>query len=172
MQRFSAEREVRPLATSSEIQRRMEALALELKQAANEESHRATISYFSSQTAIIVSLGCGVLAAIIGGVFDMYPRAVGGIAALPPLIAYLATSFRLELRQNWYYRKAARLDALRSRSLYQLPEEPTAEHISAIAAARDKLVIDMQHEWYETITKNFLEFKANPPANPPSGESG
>lgn len=154
------------MAISSEMQKRMDALARELQQAASEESHRAAISYLTSQTAIFVSLGCSVVAAIIGGVLGIHPRVVGEIAALPPLIAYIATSFRLEARQNWYYRKAVSLDALRSRLLYQLPEEPTAEHVSAIAAARDKLVIDMQHEWYETITKNFLEFKANRPAKP------
>ena len=106
------------------------------------------------------------MAVIVGSILGMHPRIVGGIAALPPLIAYVATSFRLELRQNWYYRKAVGLDALRSQLLYQLPEEPTAEDVSAIAAARDKLVIDMQHEWYKTITRNFLEFRANRPAKP------
>jgi hypothetical protein len=52
----------------------MEALALELKQAANEESHHAQISYFSSQTAIIVSLGCSVSAAIVVAFLGCIPE--------------------------------------------------------------------------------------------------
>jgi hypothetical protein len=153
------------LATSSEVQSRIERLANELQQAAKQESHRAIRQYFSSQTVLILSLGCSAAAAISGIGFLVSPRIVGTIAILPPLIAYLATSFRLSVRENWYYRKSVALEALRSRLLYQLPEEPTADNVAAIAAARDKLVTDMQQEWYETITKGILDFKAYPAVN-------
>jgi hypothetical protein len=120
---------------------------------------------------LIASLGCSLAAAISGIFFSVSPKIVGAVATLPPLIAYVAVSFRLELRQNWYFRKSVELENLRSRLLYQLPEEPTAENISGIAAARDKLVSDMQREWYETITKNFLEFTAHRPPKPAPREA-
>jgi hypothetical protein len=158
------------LAISSELKGRIDALAHELQQASDQESRSATTSYYSSQTMLLLSLGCSVVAAI-GGIFLHFPGpTVGGVAALPPLIAYVASSFRLEIRQNWYYRKAVALDTLRSRLLYQLPEEPTVENVSAIAEARDKLVADMQKEWYETITKNFLAFKPPESSKPQSGK--
>jgi hypothetical protein len=151
------------LAISSELKGRIDALAQELQQAAREETRSASKSYYSSQTMLFVSLGCSLAAAIIGLGFAVHRRVVGGIAALPPLIAFVASNFRLEVRQNWYYRKAVALDVLRSRLLYQLPEEPTAENVSAIAAARDKLVTDMQkmvrndHEEFSCIqtTRTF-----------------
>jgi hypothetical protein len=157
------------LAISLELKGRIHSLAHELQQAANQESRSATKSYYSSQTMLLASLGCSLAAAISGIFFAVSPKIVGGIAALPPLIAYVASSFRLEVRQNWYYRKAVALDALRSRLLYQLPEEPTPDHVSAIAAARDTLVTNMQKEWYETITKNFLGFKPPESSHAQSG---
>lgn len=148
------------MAISPEIQSRRDRLADELQKGADWQSRDAARSYYSSQTLLFASLGCSVAAAISGIFFDVSSRIVGAVAALPPLIAYVAASLRLELRQNWYFRKSVPLKALRSQLLYQLPEEPTVESVAAIAAARDKLVADMQREWYETITKGFLDVKA------------
>lgn len=146
------------MAKSPEVQIRIEGLANELRQAATADSRRATRAYYFSQVMLFLALGCSLAAAISGIFFSVSPKIVGGLAALPPLIAYVAAGFRLELRQNWYYRSAIALEAFRSRLLYQLPEQPTVDNISAIAQERDKLMIEMQHEWYETITKNFLDF--------------
>jgi hypothetical protein len=157
------------LALSLEVKSRIERLDRELEDAAKQQRRDASKSYYSSQAMLFASLVCSLAAAISGIFFGVSPKIVGGIATLPPLIAYLAVSFRLELRQNWYFRKAVALEKLRSRLLYQLPEEPTVENVSAIAAARDTLVSDMQREWYETITKNFLEFTAHKPKPPLDG---
>ena len=146
---------------SPEIQSRIERLADELQKGADRQSHDANKSYYSAQTLVFASLGCSVVAAVSGIFFNVPSRIVGAVAALPPLIAYVASSLRLEVRQNWYFRKSVALKALRSQLLYQLPAEPTVENVAAIAAARDKLVTDMQREWYETITKGFLDFKAH-----------
>jgi hypothetical protein len=106
---------------------------------------------------VLMALGCSIAAAISGVFFKVSTQIVGGLAALPPLVVYLAASFRFEARENWYYRKSVALNGLRSRLNYQLPEEPTVENIAAIAAARDKLETSMQVEWYETITKGLFE---------------
>lgn len=65
------------------------------------------------------------------------------------------------------------MEALRSRLLYQLPEEPSVDNVAAIAEARDKLVATMQAEWNETITKGRFEGLAKsrptPRSSKPSG---
>jgi hypothetical protein len=58
---------------------------------------------------LFASLVCSLTAAISGIFFGVSPKIVGAVATLPPLIAYIAVSLRLELRQNWYFRKAVAL---------------------------------------------------------------
>jgi hypothetical protein len=164
------------VAISPEVQRRISALNDELGRAANDEARNATRAYYWSQTLLILSLGCSAVAAICGIFFSISSRIVGGLAAVPPVIAYFAVSFRLLTRENWYYRKSIALGVLRSRLLFQLPEEPTVNHIASIAAERDKLVASMQVEWYETISKGYSEsmeqraskhqFRGTPPPPP------
>jgi hypothetical protein len=141
------------MTQSSEVQKRIVALDGELKDAARQQSRYARRAYCSSQLLIGLSLSCSITAAICGIVFHVSPEIVGGIAALPPLVAFIASNLKLDLRENWYYRKTSVLETLRSRLLYQLPEVPTVDNVAAIAAARDKLEIEMQTEWYETITR-------------------
>jgi len=139
---------------SPEVQKRLDALNQELQQDARSEEIRATRAYLFSQTLIFLALGCSAAAAIIGISFPaVSSRIVGGLAAGSPLLAFVGARVRLDLRESWYYRKSTGLNALRSRLVFQLPEEPTVEHIAGIAAARDRLVADMQREWDEGITK-------------------
>ena len=162
---------IRPMSPSPEVQRRISALDNELRSTAASEGRRATRAYLVSQTFVFLALGCSIAAAICGVFFKVSPRIVGGLAALPPLVAYLAANFRFDVRENWYYRKSVALEGLRSRLQYQLPEEPTVENVAAIAAARDKLVASMQAEWYETITKGLFENLGRSRITPRSSES-
>jgi len=142
---------------SSEVQKRIAALNQELKDAARDQSRFAKRAYLSSQFLLGSSLSCSIAAAICGIVFHVRTETVGAIAALPPLIAFIASNLKLDLRENWYYRKTAILETLRSRLLYQLPEVPTVDNVAAIAAARDKLEVEMQAEWYQTITRAIFD---------------
>jgi hypothetical protein len=145
------------MSTSPEVQRLIEELAEELKSSASAEARRATRSYFVSQGFMIGALACSVAAAVSGIFFSVSPKTVGGLAALPPLIAYVAVNLKFESRENWYYRESVALESLRSRLKYQLPEEPSVDNVAAIAEARDKLTTSMQGEWYQTITKGLFE---------------
>ena len=154
---------------SEEVKERRKNLEGELTEASRREFGLAKSAYIWSQGLFILALLCSVAAVAIGLFLPVSAKVVSGIAALPPLISYMAVSFRVETRQNWYFRKAVALETLRSQLLYQLREEPTAEDVAGIAAERDKVVRDMQREWYETITKNFLEFTAQKTPKPPLG---
>jgi hypothetical protein len=60
------------------------------------------------------------------------------------------------------------MDALHSRLMYQLPEEPTAENIASIAEARGKVIEDMELEWERAITISWGEMLKQRPAVPKS----
>jgi hypothetical protein len=96
-----------------------------------------------------------VAAAICGVFFDVSGKIVGGIAALPPLLAFVGANLKLEARASWHYRKSNELSVLRSRLLYEMPEIISADHVAAISAARSKLTTDMETEWDTTITVNW-----------------
>ncbi len=104
---------------------------------------------------MILALACSLAAAVGGIFFDVSAKIVGGIALLPPLIAYVAVNLNLEPRSSWHYRKADAFRALHSRLMYQLPEIPTIENISEIAKDRDKVGKDMRYEWERTLTMNW-----------------
>lgn len=145
------------MSASPEVQRRIAALDEELTTAAHTESRNATRSYRWSQFFLILAVSCSVGAAVAGIFIRVDSRIVGGLAALPPVLAYVAVSLKLDIRENWYYGMSIGLEALRSRLLYQLPENPTVDNVSAIASARDQLIADMQKEWHETITKSLID---------------
>jgi hypothetical protein len=135
----------------------MTELSKELETDAADEGFRATRAYIISQSFLILALGCSVAASVCGVVFQLSPRLVGILAAIPPVVAYIATAYRFSARESWYYRKSVALNALRSRLMYQLPEEPTVDNVAAIAAARDKLESGMQREWHDTITMGIFD---------------
>jgi hypothetical protein len=149
---------------------RKTALVNELEAARRKAYGNAKSAYLWSQFLFILALGFSVAAAVSGVFFDVSAKIVGGIAALPPLIGFVAVNLKLEGRSSWHYRKSYGMDALRSRLLYQLPEEPTVDNIAAIAEARDKLNDEMQDEWERTITVSWGEMlKQKSPATPRSG---
>jgi hypothetical protein len=135
------------MAISQEVTARKTALALELEAAKRRAEGNGKSAYLWSQFLFMLALACSVAAAITGLFSTVSAKIVGGIAALPPIIAFVATNLKLEARSRWHYKKSYGMDALRSRLLYQLPEEPTTDNISAIALDRDKLNALMEIEW-------------------------
>src|SRR5271169_1735159 len=115
------------MAISPELTARKASLVSELE-AANRRAHgNGKSAYIWSQFLFMLALGCSVAAAISGLFFYVSAKIVGGIAALPPLIAFVAVNLKLEARSRWHYKKSYGMDALRSRLVYQLPEEPTVD---------------------------------------------
>jgi hypothetical protein len=149
---------------SQEIAERKARLDAELSEADRKAYGLAKSAYLWSQFLFILALCCSV-AAVVSGVFfnNISPKIPGGIAALPPLIAFVAINLKLEARSSWHYRKSYAMAALRSRLRFQLPEDTTAEHISAIAQDRDDVIDQMELEWDQTITVNWGEMLKQQP---------
>ena len=153
------------MTTSLELTSRKMTLVNELQAAVRKAHGNARSAYLWSQFLFMLALGCSVAAVISGLFFPISAKIVGGIAALPPLIAFIAVNLKLEARSRWHYKKSYGMDALRSRLLYQLPEEPTVDNIAAIAEARDKLNAAMEEEWQTTMIVNWgemLRLKSTP----------
>jgi hypothetical protein len=151
------------MPSSHEIAERKARLDAELSEADRKAYGLAKSAYLWSQFLFILALCCSVAAVVSGVFFDISPKIVGGIAALPPLIAFVAINLKLEARSSWHYRKSYAMAALRSRLRFQLPEDPTAEHISAIAQDRDNVIDQMESEWDQTITVNWGEMLKQQP---------
>src|ERR1700675_1815415 len=121
------------MPTSDAITKRINDLDAELLAVAAREKSLAKSAYLWSQGLFIAALLCSVAAAICGLFFNISGKIVGGIATLPPIIAFVATNLKLEARSSWHYKKYYVLQALHSRLVFQLPENPTADNVSSIA---------------------------------------
>ena len=100
---------------------------------------------------MVLALGCSVLAATLGFFTKTPSHIVGGIAILPPLIAFVAQNLKCEAKNSFHARRVDGLKGLRSRLLYRIPEPPTFDQVAKIAKDRDELEVKMQTEWDNTL---------------------
>jgi len=127
----------------------LELHAIRLRKLADRDRQVCTV-------LMVLGLSCSIAAAILGFFFSKVPsNVVGGIALLPPLIAFVAVSMKYDGKGSWFSRKSNGLQALRLRLLYELPLEPTADHVAAISSDYRDLNIIMQKEWDETLRFNW-----------------
>ena len=161
------------MTISEEVKERRNNLKGELTEASRREFILAKSAYIWSQGLFILALLCSVAAVAIGLFLNVSAKVVSGIAALPPLIAFVAVNLKLEARSSWHYRKGYAIDELHSRLMYRLPEAPTVDNVDGIARARDQLVSEMEREWDRTITVSWGEMLKQRPsaAAPQSSES-
>jgi hypothetical protein len=130
-------------------------LAAELEHHAIRMRTRADQARRKSGVLMALGLLCSIAAALLGFFTSTPAKVVGGIALLPPLIAFIAVNMKLDGQGSWFARKSNALQSLRLRLLYQLPLEPTADHIAVVANAYGELNIVMQKEWDETLRFNW-----------------
>lgn len=157
------------MPVSDEVRRRRDSLLRELETAVRRAHSNAKRAYLWSQFLFTCALSCSVVAAAIGMFTNVSSKTVGGIAALPPLIAFIALNLKLESRSRWHYEKEYVMDQLRSRLQYQLPEEPTIDHIAAIASERDQQNARLEREWQETNAISWIDLIK--PKKPPESTS-
>jgi hypothetical protein len=143
---------------------RKTALEKELSRDAWWATFSAYANHWLSIISMVIALGCSVAAATLG-VFTQTPaKVVGGIAVLPPLIAFVAGNLKFEAKNSWHARRSDGLSKLRSRLLYQLPASPTLEQIAAIARDRDDLETRLQTEWDKTLLLKWAGVFSHRPA--------
>jgi hypothetical protein len=155
---------------SEEVQGRKNSLLGELETAVRKAHANGKSAYLWSQALFICALSCSVIAVAVGLFANVSAKTVGGIAALPPLIAFIAVNLKLESRSRWHYEKEYVMDALRSRLRYQLPEEPSVDDIAAIANERDKQNARLEEKWQETNVISWVDL-LKPPKKPPDDKS-
>jgi len=132
---------------SDQASRRKTALEKELSDEEKRASFSAYANHWLSVILMTAALGCSVLAAILGFFTETSSKVIGGIAILPPLIAFIAANLKFEAKNSWHARRSDGLSSLKSRLLYQLPEPPTLDQIAAISRDRDELESKLQAEW-------------------------
>jgi hypothetical protein len=146
----------------SEAQRRKTELNDELYDAVGYSESKAVGNYRLSLALMALALSCSLAAGVLGIFTSVPSKIVGGIAVLPPLIAYIAVNLKLEDKSSWHYRKGHALRVLKSRLMYQLPEAPTVDNVAAIADERDKLHVRMQEEWERSLRFNWAAIMQAP----------
>jgi hypothetical protein len=139
----------------SEATQRKTALAKDLENQIAYAKAKAVCNHRISLGVMLAALACSVAAAVSGVFFGAPSQIVGGIALLPPLLAYAALNMKFDGKSSWHYRKLYALDSLHSRLLYQLPEHLTVDNIAAIARERDAIHVEMQSEWDRTLAFNW-----------------
>jgi hypothetical protein len=147
--------------TNPEIKARIETLTQELDSAISNSQPRARGNYWTSVILMIIAVGASVVGGV-GGLSAKFGSQVTGVLALVPgAIALLASNIKWQDKSNWHYRRKNESLALRSRLLLQLPEEPTADNVAAVAKDRDIMEARMNKEWEEKFSLNFAVFATN-----------
>ena len=139
---------------SSELEARKDSLNSKLNASIHKASSRAKSNQITSFMLMIIALLCTVAAAICGIVFDLGKWA-GALAIMPTLIAFVASSLKLQGKAQWHYRREGELRTLRSRLKYQLSESPTADQIAAVAKSWDDMEKRMQADWERNLSFDF-----------------
>jgi hypothetical protein len=103
---------------------------------------------------MIFALMCSAAAAV-AGIIAKEATAAGIFAILSPLIAYIVANLKLDGKACWYFNRVNALDALRSRLQYELPENPSADNIAAIAHDRSVLVDTMEKMWDKQLVLDW-----------------
>jgi hypothetical protein len=156
-----AEVRERTVPTNPEIKARIETLTQELDSAISNSQPRARGNYWTSVILMIIAVGASVVGGV-GGLSAKFGSQVTGVLALVPgAIALLASNIKWQDKSNWHYRRKNESLALRSRLLLQLPEEPTADNVAAVAKDRDIMEARMNKEWEEKFSLNFAVFATN-----------
>jgi hypothetical protein len=135
------------MAPSLEIQKRIDDLNRECEKDARKYLRLGRWNQFIDLLLMVLAIGASVGAAVGGLFFGLSGKITGAIAALPSLVAFAATTLRLQNKANWHYRMSDAVTSLRRRLTQQLPESPSAENVSGVSAARNKLDTEMSEQW-------------------------
>jgi hypothetical protein len=126
----------------------------------NTELERTTTHYrnlgrrnYGFALLLAVSALIASAAIAIGGIlFDASGKVLGVIALVPAIATLIGTVLQPQGRSSWHYKKKDKLNALRRRLLYQLPESPSADNVAAIAKEWDGIDDEMNEAWEKNLS--------------------
>jgi hypothetical protein len=152
------------------IDERIRDLQTRLQGAADTERLRGRALHFLAHTAIAIALGASAVAGIGGVLFHLDSRIIGGFALIPGIASVVANSLKLQPKANFHFRKKNSLVGLERRLVYELPEEPSADNVAAIAKAWTELDTRTHDAWENDFVYDWSAMqKLNPKVNPKTG---
>jgi hypothetical protein len=116
---------------------------------------KATLSHYASLGLMATALGCTLLSAILGIFTLVSSKIVGGLAALPAIIAFIAVKLKLDTNSYWHYRKAVNTRVLYRRLMYECPDPLTHEYVEDISAAFNSLDEELAKERERTLKPDW-----------------
>jgi hypothetical protein len=102
-----------------------------------------------------VALAASISIAVGGIVFDLSARLLGMIALVPTGAMLVNTVYQPHDRARWHYTKRDRLNALRRRIMYELPEQLSGDDVAAVSHDWSTLNAEMDAQWYKSIRINW-----------------
>jgi hypothetical protein len=142
-----------------EIKDRKEQLRRELESSIGYSMKRSRLWTRLALGLMAAGLACSFGAGLAGLASLLPPPFLGAIALVPGAAAIAVSRLKLQGRVNWHNRNRIALDGLRSRLLFQLPVEASAEEIAAVASARDEVTKIMQKEWEKGVFYDWNDFQ-------------
>jgi hypothetical protein len=146
---------------SLEIESRRDLLAQELEQEIQRTGPKAIANYWIAVVLMLLTVLSSVVAGIAGISKWLGSEVVGVLALVPGAVSLLVSYLKYQAKSSFHYRKLYALQTLKSRLLLQLPEQPTADQIAAIAQERDRLREKMNVEWDDKFSLSWTAFEAS-----------
>jgi hypothetical protein len=147
------------MTVNFELQARADGLEKQLSDDISYERVRAVGDYWIALTLMAMALVSSVAAGLGGLAFGWTAERTGAVAFIPGAIAVIAATMKFEGKSNWHYRKLYGFNSLKSRLLYELPLDPSVDHLAAISKERRELITEMEKEWEAVLSLSWSQFK-------------
>jgi hypothetical protein len=140
------------------IDQKLKKLLEELEQASNRQLALARWSHWLNVSAMVLTMLTTGAAVAYGLYPDAKAKYTAGLALVPGGIALLASTLKFQQKCDWHYRRYNGLMALVRAIKFELPEQPTQEHITAISKALSQLEVDMENMWEQNVSFEWTRF--------------
>jgi hypothetical protein len=133
------------------IQERIDGLRRDLELAHSRDRFRFSLFYVSGIAVVVLTILASAAAALLGQLGEN-TKTVGAIAAIPGILTLGGSTLKLNARAGWHARHKEMIAGIKRKLLYELPLEPTAEDLVAVAEAWTKA----EDKFYQEFVENIL----------------
>src|SRR5438067_811541 len=132
---------------TAELRKRKEGIDASLEKDIVFEKRLGRLNYWLLNAFVAISLGSTVAAALGGLFFDWDKKLIGGLAAVPALLAFTATQLKFRYKSEWHYRKSLALANILSRLRLQTSLLPMQDEIKGLDEERWDINKALEDEW-------------------------
>ena len=143
---------------SDEVKKRITDLTEELDSGISYDRLRDMANHWTAFGFMLLALATSAVAALGGISGYLTAKQAGFFAAVPGLIALVASTLKFQEKSNWHYRRKNGLKNLRRRLIYELPESPTSDNVAAISQGLREFEDLMQKSWEEELAFSWATF--------------